>query len=184
MTELAAPSQIRMSLVRRALVTVPAIVLLGFISGALSGSGDDGSWYRALTKPSVTPPGWVFPVAWTSLYIMMGLALAMVLNARGNRYRNLAITMFAVHFVTNLAWSPVFFGAHMVFTALLVIAAMWVTAVATTFVYARVRTAAAWLLVPYLVWISFAGILNWRIHQLNPNAETLVPAGPVTQIDV
>lgn len=184
MTEIASRAQLRMSYARWALVVVPVIVLLGLLSGGVSGSGGDDGWYQALAKPSVTPPGWVFPIAWTTLYILMGLALAMVFDARGNRQRGIAIALFVLHFITNLAGSPTFFGAHQVFLAFLVIVLMWATAIATTFAFARVRKAAAWLLVPYLVWISFAGVLNWSIHEMNPEAGTLAPRGGSTQIDL
>jgi tryptophan-rich sensory protein len=87
-----------------------------------------------------------------------------------------------VQFALNLSWTPLFFGAHRIDAALLAIVAMLVTAIMTTVVFARVRTAAAWLMVPYLVWISFAGVLTWRIGQLNPDAETLVPTARTSQM--
>jgi translocator protein len=184
MSELASASQIRMSLVRWALVTVPATVFLGFLMGRISNSGFGNPWYDALVKPAIQPPGWAFGAAWTVLYVMLGLALAMVLNARGNRYRGYAVALFAVAFVSNLAWSPLFFAAHQVLAAFFLILFMLAFAIATTVAFGRVRTAAAWLMVPYLLWLCFAGILNWQTHVLNPDAETLAPARPVTQIDV
>jgi translocator protein len=184
MSEIASPGQIRMSFVRWALVTVPATVFLGFLMGRLSNSGFGNPWYDALVKPAIQPPGWAFGAAWTVLYVMLGVALAMVLNARGNRYRGYAIALFAVAFVSNLAWSPLFFAAHQVFAAFFLILFMLAFAIATTIAFDRVRKAAAWLMLPYLLWLSFAAILNWQTHALNPDAETLAPAGPVTQIDV
>lgn len=184
MTGLASPSQLRMSFLRWALVTVPAVIFLGFLSGASAGSGENNAWYQALSKPWFNPPGWLFPVAWTILYILMGLALAMVLHARGNRYRRYAVALFAFQFLLNLAWSPLFFGAHQVLAALVLIIFMLVFGIAATIAFGRVRTVAAWLMVPYLVWISFAGILNYTIHTLNPDAETLAPVGRSTQIDL
>jgi translocator protein len=184
MSELASQSQIRISFVRWALVTVPAIFFLGFLSGRVSNSGFGNPWYDALIKPAIQPPGWAFGAAWSILYVMLGLALAMVLNARGNRYRGYAIALFAVSFVANLAWSPLFFAAHQVFAAFFLILFMLAFAIATTIAFDRVRKAAAWLMLPYLLWLSFASILNWQTHRLNPDAETLAPAGPVTQIDV
>jgi translocator protein len=184
MSELASSGQIRMSFVRWALVSVPATIFLGFLSGRVSNSGFGNPWYDALVKPAIQPPGWAFGVAWSVLYAMLGLALAMVLNARGNRYRGYAIALFAVSFVANLAWSPLFFAAHQVFAAFFLILFMLAFAIATTIAFDRVRKAAAWLMLPYLLWLSFAAILNWQTHTLNPDAETLAPAGPVTQIDV
>ena len=171
-----------MSFVRWAMVTVPLILLLGFLAGRVVPVGNESDWYRALAKPAATPPGCVFPVVWSSLYVMMGLALAMVLNARGAGARGPGITLFVAQFALNLAWTPLFFGAHRIGLALLVIVAMTALTIATTFAFARVRKAAAWLLVPYMVWISFASVLTWRIGQLNPSAETLVPAPQTTQM--
>lgn len=182
MTELASPSQLRMAFLRRALITVPLIMLLGALSGRLSGSGAGNPWYAALDKPWFQPPGWAFGVVWPVLYVLLGLALALVLNARGARGRGLAIGLFAIQFAINLSWSPVFFALREVSLAYWVIVAMILAAVAATFAMGRVRSAAAWLMVPYLCWISFAAILNHRIDQLNPDAERLVPAASNAQI--
>lgn len=179
---IASRSQLRMSFVRWALVTVPLIVLLGFVAGRSVPNGADDPWYRALVKPALTPPGWLFPVAWSALYILMGLALALIMNARGARGRGPAIALFVLQLAVNLIWSPLFFGAHRVDLALADIVAMLVLATATTCLFGRIRAAAAWLLLPYLVWISFAGVLNWRIAQLNPGAESLVPGAHTSQI--
>ena len=91
---------------------MPLILLLGFLSGRSVPAGSDNGWYQPLVKPALTPPGWVFPVAWTTLYILIGLALAMILNARGARGRGLAVALFVGQFALNLAWTPLFFGAH------------------------------------------------------------------------
>jgi translocator protein len=180
--EIASHGQLRISFVRWAVVTVPLIVFLGFLSGWLAQSGEENAWYAALTKPELTPPGWAFPVAWTTLYIMLGLALAMILHARGARLRGLGIALFVVQLALNLAWTPVFFGAHQVTAAFWLIAVMLALSIAVTFVFARIRKAAAWLMVPYMVWISFAGMLTLGIDRLNPDAETLVPQGASTKI--
>ncbi|HVF95641.1 MAG TPA: TspO/MBR family protein [Sphingomonas sp.] len=182
MSGIASRGQLRMSFLRWAVVTVPLIVLLGFLAGRTVATGDSSDWYRALAKPALTPPGWLFPVAWTLLYVLMGFALAMVLNARGAKARPFAVALFVVQFALNLSWTPLFFGAHRVDAALLVIVAMLAAAIATTIAFGRVRTTAAWLMVPYLVWISFAGVLTWRIGQLNPDAETLVPTARTSQM--
>ncbi len=177
MNQLASPSQLRMSFVRWALFVVPAIMFLGFLSGAISGSGEENSWFAELVKPDAQPPGWVFGVVWSVLYFMIAIAFAMVLHARGARSRGVAIGLFLSQFVLNLAWSPIFFGQHKVTMAFYLILAILVLAIATTVVFGRIRKAAAWLMVPYLVWLSFASILNFQIDRLNPDAENLyVPA--------
>src|ERR1700754_4423481 len=91
MSELALPGQLRMSFVRVALIVVPAILFLGILSGVAAGSGYENPWFAALVKPSLMPPGWVFPVAWTALYILIGLALSMILAARGAGGRAMAV---------------------------------------------------------------------------------------------
>jgi translocator protein len=182
MGELASREQLRMSYMRWALVTVPLTVFLGFLSGKLANSGYGNRWFNALARPDIVPPGWVFGVVWTILYVMLGLALAMILHARGAKGRGPALTLFGAQLALNLAWSPTFFAAHQVSIALWMILAILGLATATTFSFARIRKVAAWLLVPYLVWLSFASILNWQIDRMNPDAETLVPEAPRTQI--
>ena len=177
MTELASPGQLRMSFVRWALVTVPLIVMIGSASGILSNSGYSNRWFNLLDLPAIMPPGWLFGVAWTILYILIGLAFAMVLNARGAQWRRAAITAFLVQLIANFAWTPVFFGMHQVSAALALIVAILVGAIITTVLFGRVRPLAAWLMLPYLIWLGFASVLNFSIDQANPDAETLaVPA--------
>jgi translocator protein len=182
MSELATPDQLRMSLVRWALVTVPATVLLGSLSGVLSNSGYGNRWFDALVIPDIMPPGWLFGTVWPILYLMLGLALAMILHARGAPGRGMALALFALAFALNLIWSPLFFGAHQITAALYLILVMIPVTIATAFAFGRIRSAAAWLLVPYMVWISFATILTYKFDQLNPDAETLVPPAARTQI--
>lgn len=182
--EIASKGQLRRSFWRWAVVTVPLVLLLGFTSGRLVPSGEENLWYQMLRKPAETPPGWAFPVAWSILYILMGLALAIILHARGSRLRGPAIALFAVQLAGNLAWTPLFFGAHQVFWAMVLIFTILALAIATTLVFGRIRKAAAWLMVPYLIWLGFAGMLNYSMHRLNPNAETLVPASQAPQISI
>lgn len=177
MNQLASTSQLRMSLLRWALFVIPAVMALGLLSGIVSGSGDNNAWFAELIKPDIQPPGWLFGVVWPILYLMIGLAFAMVLNARGARGRGVAIGLFLAQLLLNLLWSPIFFGQHQVTTAFFLIIAILILAIATTFAFGRVRKVAAWLMVPYLAWLSFASILNFQIDQLNPDAESLyVPA--------
>jgi tryptophan-rich sensory protein len=171
-----------MSLLRWAAVVVPLILLLGFASARSVPAGADNAWYAALAKPAATPPDWVFPLAWTLLYLAIGLALALILNARGATGRGSAVALFVAGFALALVWQPLFFGAHRVGAALVVNLGMIVLGIAATAAFARIRRAAAWLMVPYLAWISFAGALTWRIGQLNPDAQTLVPRAHSSQM--
>lgn len=182
--EIATKEQLRGAFLRWAVVTVPLILLLGFASSRIAPAGAQNRWYATLVRPAITPPDWVFPVAWSALYVMMGLALAMIINARGSRLRALAITLFVLQLVLNLAWSPLFFGMHQVWPALMLLVGMFVAALMTTLAFGRIRTAAAWLMVPYLVWLCFAGLLNWQVGKLNPNASTLVPSSASAQMSI
>ena len=182
MTEIATPGQLRMSYWRWAMVTVPAIVLIGALVGRASNSGYNNRWFAALDLPAITPPGWVFATVWPLLYICLGLSLAMILHARGAQGRGFALILFLVQLGANFAWSPLFFAAHQVTSAFYLIIFILMVTIATTFAFAPIRKAAAWLLVPYMAWLSFAAILNFQIDQRNPDAETLVPAAASTQI--
>lgn len=184
MTALASSGQLRMSFVRVALVTVPLVLFLGIVSGVVAGSGNRNLWFQRLAKPSAMPPGWAFPVAWTLLYICIGLALAMIVAARGATGRRVAIGLFVVQFALNLAWSPVFFGAHRIGLAFVVILLMIVATVATLVAFVRIRPRAALLLLPYLAWICFAAWLNHAIGTLNPQAETLAPGPASAQVQL
>ena len=182
MTEIASKGQLRWSFVRWAAVAVPGVLLLGFLAGGLVASGRDNAWYAGLIKPPLTPPDWVFPIAWSLIYAAMGLALATVLNARGARGRGLAIALFAVVLLLLLGWQPLFFAAHQIAAATALIVAVLLLGVGATVLFARIRRAAAWLMVPLLVWIGFAGVLCWRLGQLNPDAARVAPGAHTTQM--
>ncbi len=182
MNEIASPGQLRLAYLRRALFTVPIIVLLGFLSGKFANSGYENRWFAALDKPGFMPPGWAFGVAWTILYILMALAFAMLLHARGARLRGMAIALFIVQLLLNLLWSPLFFRAHQVGPALLLILVLLVLVVATTALFWRIRKGAGLLMLPYIAWLAFASVLTYEIDRLNPNAATLVAPALRTQI--
>ena len=180
--EVASRGQLRAAFLRWAVVTVPFLLLLGFTSARLAPSGAENHWYRALAKPTATPPDWVFPVAWSVLYVLLGVALAMVLNARGSRLRGAAIALFAVQLLANLAWTPLFFGLHRIWPAVALIAVLFVLATATAVLFGRIRALAGWLLVPYLAWLVYAGLLAYGIAQLNPAADGLATPPAATQV--
>jgi translocator protein len=182
MGEIASSGQLRVAWLKKALVTVPIVVGMGISSGRLSDSAYGNAWFDMLVKPDAMPPGAAFGIAWSILYTLQGIALAMILNARGNRLRATAVMLFVVQLALNLAWSPLFFAFHQVTAALWLIGAMFVAALTTTFVFGRIRPLAAWLMVPYLAWLCFAAALNNDYRRLNPNAEQLVPDAGSTQM--
>jgi translocator protein len=184
MNELASTGQLRMSFLRVALVTVPLILFLGVLSGVLAGSGSDNIWFAQLAKPAAMPPDIVFPIAWTILYVLIGLALSHIIFARGASGRGIAIGLFVAQLLLNLAWSPIFFAYHAVGLAFAVILLMIVLVLATTLAFARIRRNAALLMLPYLLWLCFAAWLNHEIEMLNPDAATLAPGHASAQVQL
>ena len=171
MNFLASREQLRGSLLRWALICIPACLLLGFLSGQLAQSGPDNVWFDNLAKPAIFPPPATFGIVWSILYALMGLALALVGSAWGARGRGLAIAVFALQFIVNLAWSPVFFGAHQITGGLIVIAVLDLLVIVTTVLFWRIRPVAGVLMIPYLAWALFATVLNWQFLELNPDAD-------------
>ncbi|ARS27393.1 TspO/MBR family protein [Sphingomonas sp. KC8] len=184
MGQIASQSQLRMAFVRWALVLVPLVLLLGILSGWLANSGYDNPWFNALQKPAIMPPGWVFGVVWSILYVLMGFALALIVSARGARGRQVALAFFAVQLILNLAWSPLFFAAHQVTAALALIGILLVVVVMTTWRFWRIRKIAGLLLLPYVAWLILATVLNFEVMRLNPDAESLAPGRVRTQISL
>ena len=168
MTGLASRGQLRASFLRWALFTVPLVLLLGFLSGQV-GSNAESMWFQSLVKPAIFPPPMWFGIVWSILYVLMGLALAMVCAAWGARGRTAAIVAFALQLIVNLAWSPVFFAMHRIKEALIVIGVLDVLVIVTIVLFWRVRRVAALLLLPYLAWIAFATLLNWEFLHANPD---------------
>ena len=169
MNTLASRGQLRASFIRWALFTVPLIVLLGFLAGTLGSA--QTPWFAALEKPSIFPePKW-FGIVWTILYVMIGLAVAIVASAWGARGRKFALWVFALHFLLNLAWSPTFFGAQQITAALVILVLIDLTLLAVIALFWKVRRPAALLLLPYLAWVLFATVLNYQFLRLNPDAD-------------
>lgn len=125
-------------------------------------------WYAALQKPSFNPPPWLFAPVWTGLYIMMAIA-AYLVWAKRNRAAAFytATSIYCIQLLLNFSWSIVFFGMHQVFWALIIIILLWVSIVLNMIWFHRFSKTASWLLVPYLLWVSFASVLNLYIYLLN-----------------
>ncbi|MEL7188303.1 MAG: TspO/MBR family protein [Pseudomonadota bacterium] len=166
MNILASKSQLRASLLRWSLFLVPLIVLLGFLGGQLG--SPQTIWFQNLTKPALFPPPAAFGIVWAILYAVIGFALAMVASAWGAHGRGIAIIAFALHFIGNLAWTPVFFGMQNMMGGLYVLIYVVVSLLIVIALFWRVRRAAALLLLPYLAWVCFATLLNWQFIAKNP----------------
>ncbi|HEV2677861.1 MAG TPA: TspO/MBR family protein [Aliidongia sp.] len=152
-----------------------ALVFLGLLAavfvvgglGAFATLPQIPGWYRALAKPPWTPPDWLFGPAWTVLYIAMAVAAFLVWRRPAQAARSRGLWLWTAQLIANALWSPLFFGAHRLGLALIDIAVLWLLIVATMVAFRPVRGLAAGLLVPYLLWVTFAAALNAAIWQLN-----------------
>ena len=148
-------------------ISIAIPVAVGATAGFFTATGVD-SWYQTINKPSWNPPSWIFAPVWTTLYVMMGIALFLVWKSNTSEVlKKRAITFFAVQLVLNFFWSFIFFNQEQPGWALVEIIAMWLAILVTIFAFSKVNKIAAWLLVPYISWVSFATILNYTIWQLN-----------------
>ena len=144
-------------------------IVLCFVVGGVAGLVTDpnlSAWYDKLDRPPLTPPNWVFPVAWSSQYVLIGIAAGLVWLRPADRR---ALRPWFAQLVFNFLWSPAFFGLHSPGLGLVVIVPLLATIVLTIRAFARVRPLAGWLMVPLLIWGSFATYLNIGFFYLNPS---------------
>jgi tryptophan-rich sensory protein len=157
---------------RKSSFLVPlAVAALGWLAVASIGGAltEIGPWYRALAKPAWQPPDWVFAPVWTSIFIICAVATALAWQAAGSsRTRKALISLLVVNGLLNIGWSFLFFYMQRPFLAALEVILLWTSIAALILLLRRVSLASALLLVPYLLWVSFAAYLNWTIVQLNP----------------
>jgi translocator protein len=145
------------------------LVLVGLLVLCLAVGGGAGfltaqsvvTWFPTLVKPSFNPPAWLFAPVWTTLYVMMAVAAWLVWLRKGS------LVLFYVQLALNFAWSLLFFGLHSPALALVDIVALWIAILLTLLAFWKIDRRAGWLLVPYLAWVSFAGVLNASIWWLN-----------------
>lgn len=137
------------------------------LGGAIT-AGPVKSWYPTLVKPALTPPDIVFPIVWTALYALMGVAAWRVWRRLGLKAARGALALFALQLALNLGWSWLFFGQRQLGWAVAEIGLLWLAIAACIAVFARIDRLAALLLAPYLLWVSFAAYLTFAIWQLNP----------------
>ena len=162
---------------QRPLLTEPpgAWALIGLIVLIAAGGSAMGflfapnDWYRDLLKPTWNPPAWLFGPVWSTLYAMMAIALWLILRDRSAapKLRSQALWLFAAQYALNLAWTPLFFGLCSAGAAFLEICALWIVLLWTALTFGRIRPLAGYLLAPYLLWVSFALVLNGTIWLMN-----------------
>ena len=140
-------------------------ILACFIAASTGAIFKPGAWYARLAKPWFNPPSWLFPIAWAVLYLTIAFAAWLVWLRAGF---GVEIWLWVGSLLLNAAWSWLFFGMRRMDLALAELAVFWVSIAAMILAFAPVSATAAWVLVPYLVWVSFAGFLNWTLWRMNP----------------
>ncbi|MFQ6549419.1 tryptophan-rich sensory protein TspO [Aestuariibius sp. 2305UL40-4] len=143
-----------------------------FGAGATGALFPPGEWYERLEKPSWTPPNWVFPVAWTSIYLLIAFAAARVAPLDGSAY---AMAFWALQISLNALWTPVFFGLRRLKAAIPVLGVLWVAVVGATVTHFALDFWAGLAFLPYLTWVSVAAALNIKVAQLNPDVQPYDP---------
>ncbi len=151
----------------RVIPALPAWLVLTFCAPALGYAAGQGDWYAGLSKPAWNPPGWLFGPVWTTLYALMAVAAWLVWRRGGWRAQRGPLGLYLVQLALNAAWTPLFFGLRWPLAGLVDIVLLLAAVVATLAAFVRVRRWAGLLLVPYLLWVSFATVLNFTLWQLN-----------------
>ncbi|MCC9072010.1 tryptophan-rich sensory protein [Flavobacterium sp. F-65] len=157
-----------MNKISRILAVVVTCLAVGYFSGIVTKSSID-TWYPTLIKPSFNPPNWVFAPAWSLLYLLMGVAAGLVwdrIEYEKETVKN-ALVFFAIQLALNALWSYLFFGLMNPLLALIEIVVLWLMIYETLLKFIKINKIAGYLLVPYLLWVSFATILNASIWWLN-----------------
>lgn len=152
-------------------VKLVAAILICQLAGAIGSIFTFQSiptWYASLAKPSFAPPNWLFGPVWITLYTLMGISLYLVWEKGFRKKENkIALYIFATQLVLNALWSVVFFGLRSTFYGLVTIVVLWIAIAATIISFYKISKKAAWLLVPYIVWVSIATVLNFYIWNIN-----------------
>lgn len=148
------------------IVSVGLPLLLGAIAGMFTAKAVP-EWYVTLNQPAFNPPNWIFGPVWTTLYILMGISLFLVWRLPSGPERNAAMIVFFVQLLLNFGWSFIFFYYKMIGLAFIEIILMWIAIVVMLILFYRIKPIAMWLNVPYLLWVSFASVLNGTYYFLN-----------------
>jgi translocator protein len=145
------------------------VFMLACVAVAASGAlFRPGAWYETLRKPWWRPPNWLFGPAWTVLYLMIAVSGWLVWRTAGLAGAALPLGVYALHLAVNAAWSWLFFGLRRMDLALADVILLWLSIVLMMALFAPISATAAWLLAPYLAWVSFAAFLNFTMLRLNP----------------
>jgi translocator protein len=159
------------STIQQAAILIGSVVicLLAGVIGSFFTMPNIATWYASLNKPWFTPPPWVFGPVWTTLYILMGISLFLVLREGWERKDvHIGTAIFGIQLVLNILWSYLFFGLQSPLYGLIGIAALWIAILVTIIWFFRISRPAAILLIPYIIWVSIASALNYGVYVLNP----------------
>ncbi|MCX7766736.1 MAG: tryptophan-rich sensory protein [Candidatus Sumerlaeia bacterium] len=148
------------------MVSIMICLMAGFI-GSIVTTPAIPDWYATLQKPAFTPPNWVFAPVWTTLYVLMGISLFLVWRLPFTKTTASAIIVFGIQLFFNICWSILFFGFKSPLLAFIDIIFLWIAILLTIIKFYKVSAIASLLLIPYLLWVSFASILNLAIVVLN-----------------
>jgi tryptophan-rich sensory protein len=151
-------------------ITLLGWLVLCFLVAGISGRAtvhEIPGWYRTLNRPSFAPPNWVFGPVWTLLYALMSVAAWRISLAPPSTLRNAALALFILQLALNFAWSLIFFRQHAIGFAFAEVLVLWAFIGSTTILFSRLSSLAAWLMVPYWAWVSFASLLNGAFWRLN-----------------
>jgi tryptophan-rich sensory protein len=151
----------------RSLLALVGWLFLSFSAAALGGLFMPGEWYAALKKPAWNPPNWIFGPVWTALYTTMAVAAWLVWKRGGLARQRNALALFLLQLLFNAMWSPLFFGMKNPALAFMDIVLLWFALLATVVAFSKARPLAGALLLPYLLWVTFASTLNFALWQLN-----------------
>lgn len=154
------------TLILKLLISIALPLGVGAIAGMFTAQAVP-EWFASLNRPWFSPPNWVFGPVWTFLYLLMGISFFLIWKQDANRNRKLAFVVYFVQLLLNFAWSFIFFYFKMIGLALVEIVLLWLTIVAMLVLFHRVKPAAAYLNVPYLLWVTFATILTAGYFWLN-----------------
>ena len=142
------------------------ICQLAGIIGSFFTSPSIPTWYASLNKPPFNPPNWIFAPVWITLFLLMGISLYIIWSSKTD-FKKTAIIFFGVQLLLNTLWSIIFFGFQAPFFAFIEIILLWFAILITIIVFYRISKPASYLLIPYILWVSFAAVLNFFIFMLN-----------------
>ncbi len=151
----------------RAVLGLIIFLVMCFAVASIGAAFPPGEWYAQLAKPAFNPPAWVFGPVWTVLYVLMAVAAWRVWCDGSWHEHRIALTLFVLQLGLNGLWSPLFFGLKRLDLALLDLILLWIALLATILRFRRTSKLAAALLLPYLAWVSFAGVLNYSLLSMN-----------------